>query len=56
MSASDFQALLKAAITLTDTQDLNDPMSVDVALDLWRYIDACRENYPELKKVYVSYP
>ncbi len=56
MSPSDFQNLLKAAIILTDTQDLEDDLSVDLAFNLWRYIDACRDKYPDLKKVYVQYP
>lgn len=53
---SDFRILLKAAIILTHKQDLDDDLSVEVAFNFWKYIDACRKKFPDLKNVRTDYP
>lgn len=50
---TDFKTLLKAAIILTDAQDLDDTDSVDIAFHLWNYTDACRRKYPNLNGVHL---
>lgn len=50
-TVQEMKSLLLAAAILTELQTLQDNSSIDIAYNMWAYIDNIRSQYPELKNV-----
>lgn len=53
ITPDNFKLVLQTAAILTIAQDRKDKKSIEIAHQLWQYIDACRRRYPYLQGVYL---